>query len=161
MRSLIRYAWLAGALPFAQAQISSDLLSQIHYRYIGPVGNRVIAAASIIPFEEILEEAGGRIVYLQSERDIAASGAVPIYEYTWNHTTLQVLKRDKDVTYLQSAFPEMAHFDFTAINDDGELVGFGPERWIEAIDAAEAAVLRRCSSTKRSRSLMSPATFSN
>jgi photosystem II stability/assembly factor-like uncharacterized protein len=47
MRSLIRYAWLAGALPFAQAQISSDLLSQIHYRYIGPVGNRVIAAASV------------------------------------------------------------------------------------------------------------------
>jgi photosystem II stability/assembly factor-like uncharacterized protein len=47
MRSLIRYAWLAGALPFAQAQIGSDLLSQIHYRYIGPVGNRVISAASV------------------------------------------------------------------------------------------------------------------
>jgi hypothetical protein len=72
------------------------------------LGIFMIAAASIIPFEELLEEAGGRIVYLQTEREIAAAGAVPIYEYTWNHTTLQVLKRDKDVTYLQSAFPNLA-----------------------------------------------------
>jgi hypothetical protein len=75
------------------------------------LGIFMIAAASIIPFEELLEEAGGRIVYLQTEREIAAAGAVPIYEYTWNHTTLQVLKRDKDVTYLQSAFPNLALVD--------------------------------------------------
>ncbi len=43
--------------------------------------------------------------------------------------------------HYKSAFPEMHHFDFTAINDAGELVGFGPERWIEVIDAAEAAEL--------------------
>lgn len=43
--------------------------------------------------------------------------------------------------HYKSAFPEMHHFDFTAINGDGELVGFGPERWIEVIDAAEAAEL--------------------
>ena len=36
------------SLAFAQGpEIGSDLLSQLHYRYIGPVGNRVIAAASI------------------------------------------------------------------------------------------------------------------
>jgi hypothetical protein len=43
--------------------------------------------------------------------------------------------------HYKAAFPEMMHFDFTAINDAGELVGFGPERWIEVIDAAEAAKL--------------------
>jgi len=43
--------------------------------------------------------------------------------------------------HYKAAFPEMFHFDFTAINGDGELVGFGPERWIEVIDAAEAAKL--------------------
>ncbi len=48
MRPLVRFAWLAAAAaPFAQAQISSDLLGQVNYRYIGPVGNRVIAAASV------------------------------------------------------------------------------------------------------------------
>ncbi|ODP39287.1 AAA family ATPase [Sphingomonas turrisvirgatae] len=48
---------------------------------------------------------------------------------------------NKRALHYKEAFPEMAHFDFTAINDDGELVGFGPERWIEVIDAAEAAKL--------------------
>lgn len=43
--------------------------------------------------------------------------------------------------HYKEAFPEMHHFDFTAINDDGELVGFGVDRWIAVIDAAEAAGL--------------------
>lgn len=46
---------------------------------------------------------------------------------------------NKRALHYKEAFPEMAHFDFTAIDDAGELVGFGPERWIEVIDAAEAA----------------------
>lgn len=29
----------------------------------------------------------------------------PLYEYTWNHTTLQVLKSDRTVTYLQCLYP--------------------------------------------------------
>jgi FAD/FMN-containing dehydrogenase len=29
----------------------------------------------------------------------------PFYEYTWNHTTLQMLRVDKTVTYLQCLFP--------------------------------------------------------
>ena len=38
----------AGSFALAQAQqVGSDLLSQMKYRYIGPVGNRLIAAASI------------------------------------------------------------------------------------------------------------------
>lgn len=38
-------------------------------------------------------------------------------------------------------FPEMVHFDMQAVNEAGEMIGFGPERWIEVIDAAEAAKL--------------------
>lgn len=48
---------------------------------------------------------------------------------------------NKRALHYKAAFPEMMHFDFTAINDDGELVGFGPERWIDVIDAAEAEKL--------------------
>lgn len=43
--------------------------------------------------------------------------------------------------HYKAAFPEMVHFDMRAVNDAGEMIGFGPERWIEVIDAAEAAKL--------------------
>ncbi|TYO91458.1 AAA domain-containing protein [Oceanicella actignis] len=43
--------------------------------------------------------------------------------------------------HYRDAFPEMVHFDMKAVDDAGEMVGFGPERWIEVIDAAEAAEL--------------------
>lgn len=36
-------------------------------------------------------------------------------------------------------FPEMMHYDMSAVDDDNNMVGFPPERWIEVIDSAEAA----------------------
>jgi FAD/FMN-containing dehydrogenase len=65
----------------------------------------MVAAQSVEPFRALVAEAGGAVTL---ERPAAAdgdSGAVPLYEYTWNHTTLQVLKVDRAVTYLQSIFP--------------------------------------------------------
>jgi FAD/FMN-containing dehydrogenase len=38
----------------------------------------------------------------------------PLYEFTWNHTTLQVLKRDKAVTYLQTLHPADGFLDSVA-----------------------------------------------
>jgi FAD/FMN-containing dehydrogenase len=32
-------------------------------------------------------------------------GTVPLYEYAWNHTTLQWLKTDRSITYLQCLYP--------------------------------------------------------
>lgn len=43
--------------------------------------------------------------------------------------------------HYKQAFPEMVHFDMKAVDENGDMVGFGPERWIEVIDAAEAANL--------------------
>jgi FAD/FMN-containing dehydrogenase len=48
---------------------------------------------------------GGRgTITLETPTDDSA-GQVPLYEYTWNHTTLQVLKSDRSVTYLQCLYP--------------------------------------------------------
>lgn len=43
--------------------------------------------------------------------------------------------------HYKSTFPEMMHYDFKATDDAGNVVGFGPERWIAVLDAAEAAGL--------------------
>lgn len=43
--------------------------------------------------------------------------------------------------HYKRAFPEMVHYDMKAVDDEGRMIGFGPERWIEVIDAAEAAGL--------------------
>ena len=48
---------------------------------------------------------------------------------------------NKRALHYKDTFPEMMHFDFTAVDDAGEVVGFGVDRWIEVIDAAEAAKL--------------------
>jgi len=61
---------------------------------------------------EIVADHGGRIVYQRSATEAEAAafegrGAMPpLYEYTWNHTTLHALKVEPDVTYLQVRFPE-------------------------------------------------------
>ena len=46
---------------------------------------------------------GGAITYKAPSEDVL--GKMPLYEHTWNHTTLQVLKNDRGVTYLQCLYP--------------------------------------------------------
>ena len=62
----------------------------------------MIAESSLESFKSLL---GGRgTVTLESPTE-DGPGQVPLYEYTWNHTTLQVLKSDRTVTYLQCLYP--------------------------------------------------------
>lgn len=62
----------------------------------------MIAEPSLESFRDLL---GGRgTITLETPTD-DGPGKVPLYEYTWNHTTLQVLKSDRTVTYLQCLYP--------------------------------------------------------
>lgn len=62
----------------------------------------MIADPSLESFKSLL---GGRgTLTLETPTD-DGSGQVPLYEYTWNHTTLQVLKSDRTMTYLQCLYP--------------------------------------------------------
>jgi len=62
----------------------------------------MIAEPSLESFKALLGARG--TITLEMPTD-DSPGQVPLYEYTWNHTTLQVLKSDRTVTYLQCLYP--------------------------------------------------------
>jgi FAD/FMN-containing dehydrogenase len=62
----------------------------------------MIAEPSLESFKSLLSGRG--TITLETPTD-DGPGQVPLYEYTWNHTTLQVLKSDRTVTYLQCLYP--------------------------------------------------------
>jgi FAD/FMN-containing dehydrogenase len=62
----------------------------------------MIAEPSLETFKAILGSRG-TITYEIAHDD--SPNVVPLYEYTWNHTTLQWLKQDRTITYLQCLFP--------------------------------------------------------
>jgi FAD/FMN-containing dehydrogenase len=62
----------------------------------------MIAEASLGPFKAIIG-ARGTVTYEAPSEE--GPGTVPLYEYTWNHTTLQWMKSDRSITYLQCLFP--------------------------------------------------------
>jgi len=63
----------------------------------------MIAEPSLETFKTLLAPYGGVLTYETPSDD--SPGKVPLYERTWNHTTLQMLKSDRSVTYLQCLFP--------------------------------------------------------
>lgn len=62
----------------------------------------MIAEPSLESFRSLLGRRGN--ITLEMPTDDSPS-RVPLYEYCWNHTTLQVLKTDRSVTYLQCLYP--------------------------------------------------------
>jgi FAD/FMN-containing dehydrogenase len=74
----------------------------------------MIAEPSVAAFRSVLSRRhpGGTITFEQPTAE--APGEVPLYEFTWNHTTLQILKRDRGVTYLQALHPAARLLDSVA-----------------------------------------------
>ncbi len=59
-------------------------------------------------FQDVVAQSGGRLAHDLLQADLPP-GASPLYEYTWNHTTLHCLKHSREVTYLQTLFPPPHH----------------------------------------------------
>ena len=100
-------------------------------RYFGPFASLVpegkslliamVARASLETFLGLMR--GGELVH-QADFD-ESPAATPIYEYAWNHTTLQVLKSDRNVSYQQCLFPADRLLESVAEMD----AVFGDEVW--------------------------------
>jgi FAD/FMN-containing dehydrogenase len=62
-------------------------------------------------FELLVAEHGGRVTFRRSAEEaqkvafLEHSELQPLYEFTWNHTTLHAIRIDPTITYLQLRFP--------------------------------------------------------
>ena len=119
---------LASAMRFAQALCQADpivkklvtvIAAPVPQQYFRPLKGVVpddrsaafcmIAESALDPFEQLVADHAGAVCYRKCGAELA--GATPLYEFTWNHTTLQALKIDKSITYLQTLFPPGRHME--------------------------------------------------
>ena len=76
-------------------------LIKAHYAPGAAITICMVAAHSMEALADLVREHGGAIVFDHPE---GAYQNTPLYEFTWGHTTLQVLKDDPSITYLITIF---------------------------------------------------------
>jgi FAD/FMN-containing dehydrogenase len=87
-------------------------IAQTYFRALAPVlpeGRAVALLMVAAPFLDFLPALLAPHGGIEVHRQATDAAEVPLYEYSWNHTTLQVLKTDRSVTYLQTLFPPPMH----------------------------------------------------
>jgi FAD/FMN-containing dehydrogenase len=84
-----------------------------------PVAILMVAPSGLASTAEIAATHGGQIVHEEETAEAEDNPAkTPVYEFCWNHTTLQVLKKDRGMTYIQAMFPaEHMYRDISALRN--------------------------------------------
>jgi hypothetical protein len=81
--------------------------------------------------ELLVADHGGEITFRRGAEDARkvafaeSSGLQPLYEFTWNHTTLHAIRIDPAITYLQLRFPPVTNLelvDWAAERFNGEVL---------------------------------------
>jgi len=72
----------------------------------------MVAQHALDPFLTVARQENGAILYRSdSATEAEKKGLPPLFELTWNHTTLRGLRVDPSITYLQSLHPFPDHVD--------------------------------------------------
>lgn len=122
--AVIAFDDFRSAAAFGKAFASSPGLVKKQCAVMAPgVGQRFLRpiAAALVPGEAcalvmiaeqsweaaavLAAEHGGRVVIDSSRPELAPRSRLPLYEMCWNHTTLQALKVEPTLTYLQTLLP--------------------------------------------------------
>ncbi len=64
-----------------------------------------VSPATLAAYTQLAQAMGGRVVVQGSEAELMAHGLPSATECAYNHTTLEALKSERSVTYLQVAYP--------------------------------------------------------
>jgi len=101
-------------------KLISPLAAPIAERYFRPLKSRIpdgsavvllmIAETSMEAFRDLLAAWPGTILLERAASDPKRKG-LPIYELSWNHTTLHALRIDPTITYLQILYPPPHHLE--------------------------------------------------
>ena len=70
----------------------------------------MVADMALDALHDALRAWPGRVAYGGFLDEVVAPRQ-PLFEYTWNHTTLHALKHDRTITYLQTLFPPPNHLE--------------------------------------------------
>jgi FAD/FMN-containing dehydrogenase len=69
----------------------------------------MVAEPSLETFDTLVSAHQGAVVYRAPSDDLGRTQ--PLYEYTWNHTTLHAIQMDPSITYLQCLYPADRHLE--------------------------------------------------
>ncbi|WP_425257799.1 FAD-binding oxidoreductase [Rubrivivax sp. RP6-9] len=73
-----------------------------------------VSPATLPAYAALVQAHGGRLVVQGTEAELLAAGLPSATECAYNHTTLEALKSDRGVTYLQVAYPGPLDADLVA-----------------------------------------------
>jgi FAD/FMN-containing dehydrogenase len=101
-------------------KLITPLAAPIAELYFRPLKSRIPDGASVVllmiaepsmeAFRDFLSLWPGKILLERAASDPRRKG-LPIYELSWNHTTLHALRIDPTITYLQVLYPPPSHLE--------------------------------------------------
>jgi hypothetical protein len=174
---IVGFPDFATALRFADALARQDgivkklitpLAAPIPELYFRPLQSRIAKGRSVLllmiaaPWRQAFLDFHGAWpgeILLERAADDPKRRALPVYELSWNHTTLHALKIDPTVTYLQVLYPPPDHaLRALALPSISASRSWATSSWCATTAGSRPSACRSCASRAKRGSTRSSAT---